>query len=192
MIIYFKTLRLFILLFFVQGTICFAQEYSKKSSEKNLWLSTTIGGVGGSEYPGLFGDLSIEVSNESNIYSIQYFGISDGSGLLLFTDFATLESINRDKKSLNGFSILYGKIIRSSFSKVSYSFGLSIIESYQLKRENDLRSESYNYTVGIPLSAQIVFTPIKILAIGIKGYININKENSIIGTSLGLYLGKVK
>ena len=187
-----KIIISFILLSFFIFDICFSQEYSKTTSEKNLWLSGTIGFIGSSNYPGVFGDVSIDYSNKLNIYSFQYFGVSDGSGLLIFTDFANLESINKDQKSVNGFNFLYGKINRYSFTKVSYSFGLSYMQSVHLKIIDGSRKKNYKSTIGLPLSAQMIFSPIQFFAIGVKGFINLNTFNSIIGTSIGIYFGKVK
>lgn len=167
----------------LSSSIGMAQNAKKPSIDKNFWISSSLGFTTGSQYAGVLADFSIAYSKKSGFYSIEYFGTADIGEVVT--------SHKKIVKSMRGVNFLYGTINRNDFYKVSYSIGLSVIESFESKREFDLHSEAYKYTVGIPLSTQLVLTPIRIVAIGIKGYININTENSFIGASIGFYFGKV-
>lgn len=181
---YLKTVKLIFFIIIFNSSICTAQDKIKLSPDKNLWLSSTVGFMAGSEYSGFLADFSIGYANKSKFYSIEYFDAADIRNFAIFTE--------TEENALNGINLLYGTMKRDTFYKVTYVFGLSVIESFHSKRVNDLQEKSHRYTVGLPLSAQLVLTPIQILAIGIKGYINFNTENTIMGAGLGFYFGKVR
>jgi hypothetical protein len=184
MIFDFDTLKLIWFLIICNAAICIAQSNFKSSPDKNFWLSSSMGIMGGTQYSGILADFSIAYSNKNNFYSIEYLAAADIGNFVIYSD--------TERNSLSGINLLYGTMKRASFYKVSYSFGLSVFEAYHSKRENDIFEKIYKYTVGVPLSTQLVLTPIRILAIGIKGYFNLNTENTLIGASIGLYFGKVK
>lgn len=110
----------FVLIMILSSHFCFAQPGEKSSIDKNFWLTPTAGFLFGAQSPGFFADFSVEYSVGESIYSVQYFDFYNYSNLFIGTD--------TEKIKLSGISILYGEIERLSFSKVTYSAGLSIIK----------------------------------------------------------------
>lgn len=170
--------------FILVSSFSFGQNNINLSPDKNFWLSPSLGLMKSSQYSGSKFDFSIVYSNKSDLYSIEFFYV---------TKFNTMKPFSEsDENSLSGFNLLYGKINRFSFFKTTYSFGISFIRQSEIKIRNDLHAHSYDYTIGLPVSAEFILTPIRIFAIGLKGYGNLNIMNSTIGLNVAAYFGKVK
>ncbi|MDI6767679.1 MAG: hypothetical protein QME52_12730 [Bacteroidota bacterium] len=78
--------------------------------------------------------------------------------------------------------MLYGRAAKATYGAASVSGGISIM------------SESPNTsftTVGIPLEAQLIWTPISVFGIGFKGFANVNSKKSFGGGLLCLQIGKL-
>ena len=178
-------LKIFILTLSFTLTQGFSQNISTPSPGKNLWASLNMGFFKGSESSGLLGILAIDYLNNDYIFSLEYFGGGTISKSLTFSQ--------NDEKTLEGISILVGGVKRRPLFKLSYSLGLSLIETYNsyADTDTDVRADGFEFSIGLPLSSQLVFTPTRIVAIGIKAYANINSQNSIAGLGIGLYFGKV-
>ncbi len=191
-----KNRRVFVftaLLIFCSSTFCLGQSNTETSSEINLWIAGNMGFTGGSEFSGLLLDFSINYAKEKNYYSFQYYGVTDGSELILLSKYAlNYLTSDYDRKSMELYDICYGNISRNQYSKLTYSLGLSFVKLLHSKRIDGKLTKKTSYSVGLPFSAQYLITPVQILAIGIKGYVNLNFKNSLMGLSIGVYLGKVK
>ncbi len=179
-----KVSKIVIPFFILASSYSFGQKNLNLSPDKNLWLSPSLGLMIGSQYSGSKFDFSIVYSNKSDVYSIEFFNAIEFNTMKPFSE--------SNENSLSGFNLLYGKIDRFSFFKTTYSFGISFIRQYEIKIRNDLHAHSYDYTIGIPVSAEFILTPIRIFAIGLKGYGNLNIKNSTIGLNVAIYFGKVK
>jgi hypothetical protein len=161
-----------------------ADANTKLSDEKNFWFSFSIGPVFNLKHYPFLVDVSIEFSDESSIYSAQYNGLSS----------STTYSPLRNSSSFDSFdaiNFLYGKINRNKYYKFSYSAGLSFFIIPEEKIDGDVVMISKTYAIGLPFSVQFIFAPIPLIGIGLKAYANLNAINSFVGTSIGLYFGKV-
>ncbi len=174
---------LFLLIFILCSVSICAQQVDRSTSLHNLWISLNVGPVFRSVETNIYGDITLEYSNEKSIYSIQYFGISK------FTNIKPANESN-NLHNYDGVNIMYGRIHKNTISKFSYSGGLSFLIIPKILHNGEITSEN-DYSLGVPLSLQFMFAPIKLIGIGIKVNANLNSKSSFIGTSIGLYFGKV-
>ena len=175
----------FSIIFIFSSFTVFAQSVENRSDKHNLWISLNAGAPIHFFIPVIYADFTLEYSDNKSIYSVQYFGVSE---LRYFH--TTLYDLSASY-NYEGISLLYGRIHKTSLTKISYSGGLSFL----MVPENSGAKDKYDrriYLPGIPLSIQFVFTPIRLFAVGVKLFANLNRENSIIGASVGLFLGRVK
>jgi len=180
---YFKFL-LIISILIVHSFPLYAQNTHQLSPSKNLWLSMNFGQVFLNS-KSFYGDFSLEYSNKKSIYSAQYFGLFNLSSSVPYNS-------SNDSNNFDAIDLLYGRIHRYSNFKISYSTGISFIIIPVTKIKGDVVMKDTVLKVGLPVSFQIVFTPIRLIGIGIKAFANVNSEDSFFGTSVGLYVGKVK
>jgi len=175
-------LYLFIITLIISSQICSAQQTGQQSSNKNIWFTASRGIMYATESAGNFTDFSFEYLGEESILSFQYFIFSSFK-----RDFLTYFFVGPEWHDFQGGSILYGMVQRFSSSKKTISIGVSLMK-HTTEMENIEKSK---YIVGLPISAQYVLTPVLSIAIGVRAYANINKENIIFGAGVAVYLGSV-
>ena len=178
-----KYIIFMLLIFIIDSFPCSAQKIDTPSKYHNLWISLNTGPNFRSVETNIYADISLEYSNAKSIYSIQYFGISK---------LPTFKPSSHSNKLHNfyGINLLYGLIHRNNINKISYSGGISLLLIPKILHTGEITNKT-NYSLGIPLSLQVVLTLIRLIGIGMKINANINSKSSFIGTSIGLYFGKV-
>ncbi len=151
-----------------------AQTAKPLSPDKNLWISLLAGPARSGAGSGMSGSAALQYAGKENLYTVEYLG---------HFNFASYPF--KENREYNLVNVMYGGIKRYEFFKISYSAGLS------LARIAENHNERVRY--GVPLSVQLVLTPLRIVGLGIKGYLNIIPGgNSLAGMSVGLYFGKVR
>jgi len=97
--------------------------------------------------------------------------------------------------------VLYGRIAKASYGFASVSAGISLVGG--VRRGRYLSSsggwfgtryfEEKNFiTVGIPVEAQLFWTPLAFFGIGLYGFANLNIEKSFVGALLCIQFGKLR
>ncbi len=182
-------LRLRLLLFFALSLISTcrlnAGELPALSPNKNLWFSIQFGPAYTRQitFSSFYGGFALEYARNTALYSAQYTGV--------FAMFS-YPNVKDNFKKFNSINLQYGRIHRYPPFKITYSAGLSFIMFPLEIKTGDIVIEKTDFTFGLPLSLQLLFTPIRILAVGLKAFVNFNRYNPYIGTSVGFYFGKVK
>ena len=91
-------------------------------------------------------------------------------------------------------SFMYGRAGGGALGGRSISAGVGLV-SGEHRREGGRFSpqvEEFGPTVGIPIEAQFIFSPIRFLGVGVTGFANLNTEASFAGALLSLHLGKLR
>jgi len=115
-----------------------------------------------------------------SFYTAQYFGLNSiGSSAPEFD--------SHEWRNFEGFNIQYGLIHRPSLIKPSSSARLSLMFVKEMYNE-----EKVDLYLGVPLSVQMVFTPIPLIGIGLRANLNLNSHRTFLSTAIGLYFGKTK
>ncbi len=183
----FKQLSIKIVFVLVLSTTLFAQEYTKNKAQKNLWFSPSLGPVSFAGKMGFGGGLEFAYALNGKYYSAEIFA---------YSPFRLLHSPleNTEFKDMVGVNLLYGRVFGMENIKFTYSAGMSffISEVDNSSGNSDAILKSNVLFIGLPLQGEIIFTPIRVAAIGLKAYANINSQNSVAGFGIGLYFGKVR
>jgi hypothetical protein len=154
--------------------------------EFTYWLSA---GVGGSSY-GFSGGLSISAQSGRSMLSIRYISSSRyGEGWL--GGYTSSENVW-------DISPLYGFIAKGKWGYASVSGGIGLVGG--TKHGQYLGSANWinTYekvpltTIGIPLEAQLFFTPFSAFGIGVNGFANLNPKRSYSGILICLQWGKLR
>lgn len=99
--------------------------------------------------------------------------------------YSNLIFLPRDKlREFSAVGLMYGRIKRYDFFKLTFSAGLSLVKLSEDTKES--------YTFGLPLSARFILTPIRLVAVGVKLYARYIPGNSVAGVGFGFYFGKVR
>lgn len=168
-----KALLLLSFLVLLSPKIVPAQQTPALSPEKNVWVGLTIGPALSGYEPGLTGRATVQYASSATIYSLEYMSYSN----FLFNPL--------DKSlELSAFGLMYGRIKRYDFFKLTFSAGLSLVKLCEGSKES--------YTFGLPLSARFILTPIRLVAVGVKLYARYIPGNSVAGVGFGFYFGKVR
>ena len=94
-------------------------------------------------------------------------------------------------KTLNDYSLLYGRVLISSKVFASLGGGLGVVGGstshggFFTKRT----TEKIETVIGIPLEAQLFWRPTQFLGLGLYGFANINSEETFYGSLLSLQIG---
>ena len=95
-------------------------------------------------------------------------------------------------KSVNDYSILYGRAFSSSTTAMtSAGIGLGIVEgtiSHGLFSD----TEKIGPVIGVPLEAQLFWRPLSFLGLGLYAFANINSKQSFVGCTISLQIGKLR
>lgn len=118
------------------------------------------------------------------------------------TGFKLISFSNKEPmESVNDISILYGICNKTKRVMLTASAGAGVV--FGLLRGNllytnyngwfsstNLYEENNFFTVGLPLQAQLFWTPSDAFGIGLYGFININKDKTIVGAMLSIIVGE--
>jgi len=171
----------------VLSTTLFARQNAKNKTQKNLWFSPSLGPLSLTGNMGFGGGLEFAYSLNGKYYSAEIFAYSP-----FRLSSSPLEST--EYKDMVGVNLLYGRMFGRRNIKFTYSAGASffVSEVDNSSGTSDVISKSNSLFIGLPLQVEIIFTPIRVAAIGLKAYANINHQNSVVGFAIGLYIGKVR
>ena len=91
-------------------------------------------------------------------------------------------------------SIMYGRAGGGAVGVRSISAGVGLVSGEHRRRGGGFspQVEEFGPTVGIPIEAQFIFSPIRFLGVGVTGFANLNAEASFAGALLSLHLGKLR
>lgn len=78
--------------------------------------------------------------------------------------------------SIREIGLLYGKVIPTGFGSFSYSGGIGQVDG------------TYGSTIGLPIEAKLIVSPLSFLAISISLLGNLNQNRSYLGYFAGLQL----
>lgn len=167
---------------FAKNSISYAQDTS------NYWVNAGLGlGAFDSRLAGSTGISLLSYQTGIRIVSIRN---NIEVSIVLFGHSPSPE------ESVWDIGILYGIIAKGSYGSASISGGVSLVGG--IRRGKPLPGSSYRYeelsfkTVGIPIEAQLFFTPFSFLGVGFYGFANLNLEKSFWGALLCLQVGKLK
>ena len=182
----FKKLVINIVCVFVLSTTLFARQSATNKTQKHLWFSPYLCSVSYAGDMGLGGGLEYAYTLNGAYYSAEIFGYSP---LRLLSPLGST-----DFKDMVGGNLLYGRVFGMENIKFTYSAGVSffVSEVDNSSGTSDSISKSNTLFIGLPLQVEIIFTPIRVAAIGLKAYANINSQNSVAGFAIGFYFGKVR
>jgi hypothetical protein len=177
---YFILLIFFIALPFGNTSI-YAQEYSSNTDGRYFWADA---GIGGAWVHGGIGS-QVDPSGFSVGFGLNY---QNGNDLFSFRITGTVEPRlilwgNQKAESISEYGVLYGRVAKASYGAASVSAGISIVS------ESPYTSFT---TVGLPLEAQLIWTPTKVFGIGFKGFTNLNSQKSFAGLLFCLQFGMLR
>lgn len=91
-------------------------------------------------------------------------------------------------------SIMYGRAGGGALGVRSISAGVGLVSGEHRRRGGEFspQVEEFGPTVGIPIEAQFIFTPVSFLGMGVTGFANLNPEASFAGALVALHLGKLR
>ncbi|RMH64405.1 MAG: hypothetical protein D6677_04935 [Calditrichaeota bacterium] len=163
---------LLIVIAFLNPKIVLAQQTPALSPDKNVWMALTIGPALSGFEPGITARATAEYASTTSIYALEYMAYSN----LNFIP-------SNNFREFSAIGVMYGHIKRYDFFKLTYSAGLSLVIPGG--------DTGGRYTFGLPLSAQFILTPLRLVAAGVRAYACYIPGNSVVGIGLAFYLGKV-
>jgi hypothetical protein len=148
------------------------QEEPKSTPQRYVWLNGGIG-VG----TGLAGGLSLSYQHGHWLFSIRHAVTSKNEGVYIYQlrfrdiyDIGVLVGISSKKPGSMGYA--------------SIAAGIA--------RVNGDPFDEFEATYGIPMEAQLFFTPLSFLAVGITMFTNLNSQKVFAGALLCLQIGKLR
>jgi hypothetical protein len=123
--------------------------------------------------------LEINILNRHNIYSVDYYHISDYLSPYMLNTY-------------NEIDFLIGKYIGDRFFRFQYQGGLGIFEGYKITGDYYNQKIVNFFTIGIPLKLGFKFLPAKFLSIGIDLQTNLNFQKTTVLPMLSIELGKLR
>jgi hypothetical protein len=180
-------------MFISGGSFVYGQKTSSDSSGHFFWVN---GGVGGSlvhgglgSHPGApsFGG-SLCYQSGKNLLSFRY---------LRNEEFQILGA-DSPSETVWDVGVLYGRIAKASYGFASISAGISLVGGVRRGRYlsssggwfgTSYYEENDFITVGIPVEAQLFWTPLPFFGIGFYGFANLNTEKSFVGALLCIQFG---
>jgi len=180
------------LIFLILSLTSFAQDTAVVKNN-NIWINCGIG-LSSFRSGDEFGPaMNFEISYEKNnaLFSCRFVHNTE---FVLFTSPA---------ETVWDFGLLYGKIKKYAYGSASMSCGISLIGGV---RRGDYLSSSGSgwfslgsnhdkrnfYNIGIPVEAQLFWTPTSVFGVGVSAFANLNLDKPFYGTTLLLQLGNLK
>ena len=156
------------------GSFVYGQKTSSDSSGDFAWgyLGFGVGSLG-FEAGGFSAGYGFCSQIGKNIFSFQLLYIEEKSS----EDYPFI--------GIGDIGILYGRIAKASYGFASISAGISLVQG-------DRRYGKVFFTVGIPVEAQLFWTPPAFSGIVFYVFANLNKEKSFVGALLCIQIGKLR
>ena len=153
----------------------YAQTDSSTIDKKYYWLNFGIGaGSVGEEGIAIAANLSYHF--DKNLLSLRAVGNGELFG-----------------KTMSDYGLLYGRSLKQNSLFVSVGAGLALVEgSISHGLFSNKEPEKIGPTLGVPLELQLFWRPSSFLGIGLYGFANLNPEESFVGATISLQLGKLK
>jgi hypothetical protein len=154
--------------------ISYAQPGKNPANEKYFWVNFGLG-------KGSVGTHAFALEANS---SYQF-----GKSLITLRSAGTAELFG---KSIGDYGLLYGIILKQQPTFVSFGVGLAFVGgSISQGLFSTKEPEKIGPTIGLPLEVQLFFRPARFLGIGLYGFANLNPEESFVGATISLQLGKL-
>ena len=161
-------------LLIILNQISYAQPGINRANEKYFWFNFGMG-------KGSVGTHAFAL--EANA-SYQF-----GKNLITLRSAGTAELFG---KSIGDYGLLYGIILKQQPTFVSFGVGLAFVGgSISQGLFSTKEPEKIGPTIGLPLEVQLFFRPARFLGIGLYGFANLNPEESFVGATISLQLGKL-
>ncbi|GEM_PF-6597635 len=182
----FKTNLLIFTFIFICWISLPAQAVDSSPKPLHFWFYANAGPAyyGGSA--GIRGSLGAEYVHDHSLYSIEYFAMDK------IKVYQPLNTSTENTGFVQGIGLLYGRLYGRGIFKFFYASGLAVIANHVRETEGDVVMERMAFTVGLPVSVQLLVTPVKLVAAGIRIFANANLYNSFVGAGLAIYWGKVR
>ena len=161
-------------MFISGGSFVYGQNTSSDSSGHFAWgyLGLGVGSLG-FEAGGFSTGVGFCYQIGKNIFSLRELYIGQ------------IPSEDYPFRGIGDIGFLYGRIAKASYGFASISAGISLVSG--------VRRNYYGFfTVGIPVEAQLFWTPLAFFGIGLYGFANLNIEKSFVGALLCIQLGKLR
>ncbi|MEO6327683.1 MAG: hypothetical protein ABIO55_02070 [Ginsengibacter sp.] len=185
------------ILFFLTLNICFANSQDTLGVEKKVYFRAAFGLGVGSGFPlqedalGIAANIDFDLQKNRSVYTL---------GARQIGEFQLFNNSNINN-AVNSLDVKYGRVFKGSFFS-SISAGIAWVIGVQkgqlLSREGGWFSSFSKYekityyTIGLPISAKILWMPIKSYGLGAELYVNINAKNPFYGINFCHQFGKVK
>lgn len=180
----------------LKGGLIKAQELPRSDSQ--FYYRFSLGGGFANGYPqqeagatALGGSLEFALQNKKTVYALGFTGVSE------FLPLASYSVQN----SISSFGITYGKVYQRKALFSSISAGISLVTSEErgsfISSDPGWFGTSYyekikSHTIGIPISAKVLWIPSRVYGIGVEVYANLNSKSSFYGINLCHQFGKLR
>jgi hypothetical protein len=145
--------------------------YAQSNNQNFYWIDFGIG-AGSVGEDGTSVNLNATYQFSKNLLTVRIIGCGEIFG-----------------KSLDDYSILYGRVVTSSTILTSFGGGLGIVKGYHGLFSEEGKTKAI---IGFPLEAQLFWRPLRFLGLGLYGFANINSEKSYYGCTFSLQIGKLR
>jgi hypothetical protein len=169
--------------FLISGlSLLFAQQEANNGKPLLYWLNSGAGiSVIGPSYA-----VGFSVKSESSLFSVRYA--------------MNAEFIFSTSPYETGWDagVLYGTCKKFPSGMFSISSGLAVVGGVRRGKFLGYANNANNYeslpfsTMGIPLEAQLCWTPVSFLGLGVYAYADLNKNRSFAGVLLCLQVGNLR
>lgn len=176
-----KSLLLILVMLIISMNI-FAEEGTDKNKDQYFWVEGCLGADINNEN-GAAIELSLNVIKGKNVYAVQYLSCSVPLNIAINDSGIKPEDF---KYSAGEIGILYGKIFKAKSGYVALLGGLSYT-GVKTEYKGEVRN-----TIGIPLKAQVGWTPTKVLGLTASVFANVNAYRCYAGFLAGLQIGVLR
>jgi len=186
-------------MFISGGSFVYGQKTSSDSSGHFFWVNGGVGhslvhgGLGSHPDAPSFGG-SLCYQSGKNLLSFRYLRNEEFHIFLTDSPLETVWDVG----------VLYGRIAKASYGFASISAGISLVGGVRRGRYlsssggwfvwfgTNYYEENGFITVGIPVEAQLFWTPLAFFGIGFYGFANLNIEKSFVGALLCIQFGTLR
>jgi hypothetical protein len=164
-------------MFISGGSFVYGQKTSSDSSGHFKWVNLGLGvGSLGFEAGGFSAGGGLCDQIGKNIFSFRVLSIEE------------ISSEDYPFRGIGDIGFLYGRIAKASYGFSSISAGISLVGG---GRRHNYGDEQF-VTVGIPVEAQLFWTPLAFFGIDLYGFANLNIEKSFVGALLCIQFGTLR
>ena len=186
-------------LFICMLLICAPSVYSQTSNDstKKIWATVGIGDYRSGRSEGFGFNISADYLKNNNYWKLRYIYTTEY--LLLFN---IIGLGPRPREKFNDIGILYGWVTKSKIFRFSIAGGIGILtgtERGALLEAGTFTTHWYNiyeenhiFSPAIPLEVELSLIPFRNLGIGVSGFANLNFENSMVGFTIKIEIGRIR